>query len=96
MNEVQQLQTKLKGLIDARNYLLNQQPTDMVAVHDVSEKIVALSARLTSLIGGPPLPQLSAAVVNALAAAVSKLQKSVTASAAATAILQDATALANA
>lgn len=96
MDEIQQIQAKIKSLIAARNYLLNQQPTDMVAVHDVSEKIVALSARVTNLIGGPPLTPLAPAVVQALGAAVSKLENSIRAAAAATAVLKAATAVANA
>lgn len=96
MDEIQEINAKIKTLIEARNYLLHQQPTDMVILHAVDEKIIALSTRASALMAGPPIPPLPPAIVAAIGAAVAKLENAIKASATATAILMAATELANA
>jgi len=95
MNEIEMLQTQLRALFRARDYLLHQQPTDISAATQVTEKIVALSARSVALVSGPPLPPLSPAADQALRTAVKRLENNIAASAAVAHILEAAHAVAN-
>jgi hypothetical protein len=93
MTELQRIQRQIKGLLAARNYLLNQQPTDMVALSEVTERIVALAARLTAEASNPSANPLSDADVKALTKAVDDLSEVIARNAAARQIVKAVTAL---
>jgi len=96
MDEIKQINAKIKALVEARNYLLHQQPTDMDVMHAIDGKIIELSAKASALMAGPPIPPLPPAIVAAIGAAVASRGRTSKASATATAILTAATELANA
>jgi len=97
MDEIDKIQTQIAELIKARDYLLNQIPSDMVAVTSVTEKIIDLARRLSALAGsGTPIRQLSAAEVAALQRATQALGAAIRKSEAASRIIAAATKVANA
>jgi hypothetical protein len=73
MNEIDKIQEQIAALLRARNYLLSQNPSDMVALADVTEKIIALNRRQSALTGKINLPQLTPAQVQNLKSAVQTL-----------------------
>ena len=93
MHEIARLQQKLECLFEARNYLLNLQPTDMVAVSEITERIVAVTARLTAEISNPNDQQLSDANIAALTQAMDALRKSIQRSEAVSQIIKHVKAL---
>jgi hypothetical protein len=96
MNEIDKIQLQIAALLQARNYLLNQSPSDMVALADVTEKIIALNRTQSALTGNPtPLPLLTTVQEQNLQSAIQTLDKGVKQSKAASDILVAATALAN-
>lgn len=95
MDEIARLQQQLISLFETRNFLLNQQPTDLVAVSEITERILAVTARLTAQISNPNVPQLNDAEVKALKDAVDALRKSIQRSEAVSEILKHVTALLN-
>jgi len=94
VNEIDMIQKKISGLLDARDYLLNQTPSDMVALSDVTEQLVALNRRQSALTGQLGLPPLSPQQVQDLQSATQTLDNAIKQSKAATDILVAATALA--
>jgi len=94
VNEIDMIQKKISGLLDARDYLLNQTPSDMVALSDVTEQLVALNRRQSALTGKIGLPPLSPKQVQDLQSATQTLDNAIKQSKAATDILVAATALA--
>jgi len=95
MTKVQALIAAIEALKAERDKRLHHQPTDMVAVTQITEKILDLTARLTAMMNGPSLPPLSGAQVQAIQSAVTTLGNAVAANAAVTAILVAATELAH-
>ena len=97
MDQIDKLQTQITELIKARDFLLNQTPSDMVAVAALTEKIIDLTRRLAASIGSlGPIPTLKPGEVAALQDAVRSLALAVQRSAAASQIVEAATKLANA
>jgi hypothetical protein len=96
MDEIGKIQAQITTFLKARDYLLNQRPSDMVAVAEVTEKIIDLNRRLTALLApGAQIPQLTAAQQAALQQATQELDKSIQRSAAASEILDGVAKLAN-
>ena len=95
MDEVEKLQAQIKSLLAARKFLLNQQPSDMVAIGQITEGIVDLTARQMALTEARRIPAVSPETVKALQSAIKALDDAMKASAAATQILTAATAVAN-
>lgn len=95
MTEAERLQKLLSVLLDTRNFLLVQQPTDMVAVAEVTERIIAVSARLQAELANPTVHQLTPAESAALQKAVNDLEEAIQKSQAVSQILAALTALAN-
>lgn len=87
MNEEAKLRLQIRAALQARNHLLFLQPTDMIAVGEVTERIVTLSARLQAVSAGPSVPSLSDAEVTELQAALNGLRSSIEASAGVSQIL---------
>ena len=97
MNEIDKIHTQTVELIKARDHLLNQNPSDMVAVASVTEKIIDLNRRFSALAeSGTPIRQLSAAQVVALQRATKVLERAIGRSEAASQIIVAATKVANA
>ena len=94
MDQEDKIQAQIKELLVARNYLLHQQPSDMVAIAHITELIVDLNARQTALSSASNIPQLSAQAEADLQSAVNNLDQAIQQSAAVTQILSGATALA--
>ena len=88
MNKIEMLQAQLQILHKARNYLLHQQPTDVVALNQVTERIVMLSERLAALISKPSHAPLPLESVQALNDAVRLLEGSINTNSPADRILQ--------
>lgn len=96
MDEEDKIQAQIKSLLVARNYLLNQRPSDMIAIAHITETIVDLNARQSAISNTPHLPQVNPNVVADLQVAIQALDKAINASAAASQILDAATMLAKA
>jgi hypothetical protein len=97
MDPIDKLQTQITELLKARDFLLNQTPSDMVAVASITEKIIDLTRRLTALVASTgPIRALTPGEVAALQDAVRALAIAVQRSAAASHIVEAATKLANA
>jgi hypothetical protein len=94
MDEEDKIQAQIKSLLLARNYLLHQQPSDMVAIAHVTEMIVDLNARQTALSNALNIPPVSPQTVTALQSTISELDRAIQNSAAASQILEAATVLA--
>ena len=93
MDAEDRIQEKIATLLKARNLLLNQQPTDMVAVAHITEMIVDLSAQLQALTQPQRAMVLTPAEVAALQAAIAALNQSIAQSAAVSQIMASASAL---
>jgi hypothetical protein len=91
MDEIDQIQAQIGALLKARNCLLNQTPSDMVSVTDVTEKIVALNHRQAAITGLPAT--LTVPQEQSLQAALDVLAQAVRINASATSIVVAATAL---
>jgi hypothetical protein len=97
MDEMDKIQAQIAALLRARNYLLNQTPSDMVAIADITEKIVDLNRRQSALTStAAPIPQLTPGQEQALQQATQALDIAVQHSAAASQIISAATTLAHA
>jgi hypothetical protein len=97
MNEIDKIQAQITALLQARNYLLNQTPSDMIALAHLTETIIALNRRQAALTGNVnDLPPLTPAQVQNLQSAVQTLDHEINQSKAASDILVAATALAKA
>jgi flagellin-like hook-associated protein FlgL len=94
MDEQTKLQQQIQGLTAAYDALLHEQPTDMVAVTQVANEIIALSRRLAALTQVAAIAPLSDTQRKALQGAVDALQKAIDQSAGTTQILTAATAVA--
>ncbi len=82
-------------MLAARTHLLNEKPTDVVAIARLTEMIVGLNVRQTALSNPGNLPPSSAKKVVSLKAAVQTLDNAISESAAVPEILDAATTLAS-
>ena len=97
MDEIDKTQAQIRGLIKARDHLLNEVPSDMVAIAEITERIIDLNRRLAALVdAGATVPELTPGQVQALQQAVGALERAIQQSQAASQILIAATQLANA
>jgi|SRR5215470_6620885 len=97
MDEIDKLQAQISALIKARDHLLNQVPSDMVAIADITERIIDLNRRLSALIdSNATVRELTSAQVQALQDAVKALDRAIQQSAGTSQIIAAATQLANA
>jgi hypothetical protein len=87
---------KIAQLTEARSRLLHAQPTDMVAVQILNERIVDASAELSALSLPQKTLELSPEAAQRLQGAVAALRAAVDAGAGASEILAAATQLAQA
>ena len=95
MNEMDKIHKQIAGLLKAQKYLLHQQPSDMVSLQEISDMISDVNSRQIALLGLPTIPPLSLNAVQALQAAIARLDKAIDESAAATQIVTAATDLVN-
>jgi cell division septum initiation protein DivIVA len=97
MDEIDKIQVQIRGLLEARDHLLNQVPSDMVAIAEITERIIDLNRRLAALAdAGATVRELTPGQVQALQQAVRALERAIQQSQAASEILMAATQLANA
>jgi flagellar biosynthesis chaperone FliJ len=97
MDEIDKIQEQIRGLLKARDHLLNQVPSDMVAIAEITERIIDLNRRLSALSdSGATVPDLTPAQVQTLQQAVNALEHAIQQSAGVSQILMAATQLANA
>jgi hypothetical protein len=97
MNEIDKIQTQIAALLQARDFLLHQTPSDMVAIADITERMVALTRRQGVLTRqATPLPSLTPDQERALRAAVDSLEGQIRASRTASDIMAAVTTLLNA
>jgi hypothetical protein len=89
MDELEQTKTQITALLHARDYLLHQAPSDVVAVADVTEKIVDVTRRQTYLIGRPRVRALPVVDAEALMKAATVLEMDIGKAVSADAILAD-------
>jgi hypothetical protein len=94
MNEIEKIQKQKSSLMDARIYLLHQTPSDMIAIAEVTERIIALEKRQSALIGTTGIPVLTNEQIGNLQSAIDDLDAQIKASKAASDILVAATAVA--
>jgi hypothetical protein len=85
MNEIQAIQAQIGALLKARKYLLNQTPSDMVALADVTERIIDLNRRQAAISG--VVTQLAQANVDSLEEAIQDLDDDINDSVSASNIL---------
>jgi hypothetical protein len=88
MNQIEAIQAEIGALLRARNYLLNQTPSDMVALADVTEKIISLTRRQSAIGSNPTI--LSTPQESGLQTAIQALDNDIRVCAAANTILTDA------
>ncbi|WP_071336117.1 hypothetical protein [Burkholderia contaminans] len=92
MQSYEQTANQVDALLDAYDYLLNQQPTDTVALAQVSQDIIALNARMRAIgldsDAADPQP-----AIDTLSNAVDALNGMVAHNMAATAILKGVSAI---
>ena len=93
MNEMEKIHVQIAALLDARNFLLGQQPSDLVALAQIAEMISDLNARQLSLLKLPSIPLISPEAERALRGRVRRLDRDMQASAAADRIVAGAAAL---
>jgi len=96
MNQTQAIHQQIMALLKARNYLLNQTPSDMIAITDVNEKIISLNARQSALSSNINIPVLSDKQEQQLTSAIHDLDTQIRDSKAASDILAGATVIINA
>jgi hypothetical protein len=78
MNEIGKIYLKSGALITARNYLLNQSPSDMVAISEITEGIVDLTETgLAAGATGGEFPELPSHEHLELKQAIDALDKSI-------------------
>jgi hypothetical protein len=78
MNEIGKIYLKSGALIKARNYLLNQSPSDMVAISEITEGIVDLTETgLAASATGEEFPELPSHEHLELKQAIDALDKSI-------------------
>jgi hypothetical protein len=73
MNAIDRSRVQLASLLEARDYLLNRTPSDMMALAKITESIIDLNRHQLDLAGGAGMAPLPAAEQRALAAAVRAL-----------------------
>src|SRR5277367_1088240 len=95
MDAIERIQWKIQALLAARDHLLNQTPTDVVAIAHLTEMIVDLNVRQTALSNLGNLRTSSAKKVASLKAALLTLDNAINESAAVPEILSAATTLAS-
>jgi hypothetical protein len=88
MDEIEK--NHLKTLIKARNYLLSQTPTDMVAVAHITERILSCTEQHLAAADAPKSLQASTEKDKLLQRAIKALDKQVEKKASASRILSDA------
>ena len=88
MDEIEK--NHLKTLIRARNYLLSQTPTDMVAVSHITEQIVSCTEQHLAAADAPKSLQATTEKKKLLLRAIKDLDKRVEKKASASRILSDA------
>jgi hypothetical protein len=94
VDEIDFIQQQIQALIAVRKFLLNQQPSDMVALAAVTEKIVDRNAALGPLINATdPLPNIPLSRQKALEDAVRDLARAMEHSAGASQIMSGVTVL---
>lgn len=77
MDEIQKIQMKNVALLKARNYLLNQTPSDPVVIAAVTESIVDLTGRQLAGVHAPEIPQVSVDEQRQLETVIGDLDKSI-------------------
>jgi len=90
MDEIEKMQMKNGALIKARDYLLNQRPSNMVALADVTEMIVDLTKRNLAATNASKIPQVAAKEERSLRELIESLDKSLQKEASAGHILRGA------
>lgn len=96
MTEIKKIHLQIMALLKARNYLLHQSPSDMIAIQEVTEKIIALNERqsvLSDTTTAIPVP--TDEQIAKLQSAIHELDTQIAASKTASDILIAATAIAN-
>lgn len=97
MDEIDKIQAQIGALLKARDHLLNQIPSDMVAIAEITERIIDLNRRMSALVdSGATVRALTPEQVQALQQAVRALERAIQQSEGASQILAAATQLANA
>jgi hypothetical protein len=93
MDEIVKIHMKNRALIRARNYLLEQSPSDMVVVSHITENIVDLTRRHLEVIGAPQIPRVTRGEQQLLRQAIAALDRNVEKKASAHQILIEAKAV---
>jgi hypothetical protein len=89
MDEIQKIQVKNVALLKARNYLLNQTPSDPVVIAAVTESIVDLTGRHLAGVHVAEIPQVSVDEQRQLELVIGDLDKSIEEKAPAVEILKN-------
>ena len=90
MDEIRKIHIKNGALIRARNYLLHQTPSDMVAITQITENIVDLNSRHLQSIDAPNIPQVTKKEQQELRRVIEALEENIKKNASAGHILSDA------
>ena len=93
MDEIEKIRAKNSALIKARTYLLNQTPSDMVAIADITESIIDLTGRHLAAADAPKIPKVTTTEQRLLREAIQALDKNVKKKAPASQILSHAKAI---
>jgi hypothetical protein len=87
MDAKDRIQVKIKGLLAARNYVLNGKPSDIVVLTQLTEMIMDLNVRQIALSNKKTLRSISPGKAASLHAAVQTLNYSISQRAAASQVL---------
>lgn len=90
MDEIEKIHVKNRALIKARDYLLHQTPSDLVAITHINESIIDLVRRHLEAANAPKIPEVSKGEQQLLQEAIQGLDKNVEKKAPARQILSDA------
>ncbi len=90
MDEIDKIQLKNAALLAARQYLLKQAPSDLVAITEITESIVDLAGRNVFATSLDKIPQVSAFDQRRLEESVSALRYSILNDASVSEILEHA------
>jgi len=95
MDEIEKIHVKSGALIRARKYMLNQTPSDMIAVAHVTESIIDLTECHLAATGASKIPEVTTEEQRLLRQTIQALDDSLKQKASADQILSDAKAIYN-